>query len=324
MSGRLTDVAGLRVGHAEDLEARTGCTVVLGPFRGACDIRGTATGTREIGTLSHLHLVERVDAILLTGGSAYGLAAADGVMGWLEEQGDYGFDTGVARVPLVPTAVLFDLATGRADVRPDAAMGRAACRAAGKEVAEGRVGAGAGATVGKVLGPERAMDGGVGTAAVAGSGYQVGALAVVNALGDVLNAKGEVVAGARSDAGDFLGSAGAAMAAGGPDVSGGPRAAGGSDGFGPSPTPGTHTTLCVVATDAPLDRSALQALARAGSTGLARRISPAHTAFDGDVVFAASPTPRAEQTPPALRLALEAMAAEAVGEAVERAVTVGR
>lgn len=318
MTGRLTDVSGLQVGHAQDTDARTGCTVVLGPFRGACDIRGMATGTREIGTLSHLHLVERVDAILLTGGSAYGLAAADGVMEWLEEQGDYGFDTGVARVPLVPTAVLFDLATGRADVRPDAAMGRAACEAAGADVAEGRVGAGAGATVGKVLGPERAMDGGVGTAALNGSGYSVTALAVVNALGDVLDARGGILAGALGEDGQFLDSSQAAMGAGG---SGEQPGLGGPD---EQPIAGTNTTLCVVATDAPLDRSALRALARAGSTGLARRISPAHTAFDGDVVFAVSPTPEPERVSPPMRLALETMAAAAVAEAVERAVTVGR
>ncbi|MFW5951826.1 MAG: P1 family peptidase, partial [Gemmatimonadota bacterium] len=137
MSGRLTDVPGLRVGHAGDHEARTGCTVVLGPFRAAADVRGTATGTRELEAISPLHLVDRADAILLTGGSAFGLAAAGGVAAWLEEQGDYGFDTGVARVPIVPAAVLFDLAVGRSDRRPDAAMGRAACMAAGHEVAEG-------------------------------------------------------------------------------------------------------------------------------------------------------------------------------------------
>ncbi len=305
MNGRITDVAGLLIGHASDPDARTGCTVVIGPFRAAVDIRGSATGTREIEALSPLHLVERADAILLTGGSAYGLAAADGVMAWLEEQGDFGFDTGVARVPIVPAAVLFDLATGRADRRPDAAMGRAACAAADVTVPEGRVGAGTGATVGKVLGPGHTMPGGVGTASVRASGYTVGALAVVNALGDVLDGQGRIIAGARADDGSFADST-AVVRAG---VAGPPMT-----------PPGTATTLCVVATDAPLDRSALIGLARAGSTGQARRISPVHTPFDGDITFALSTGVRPESAPPALMLALGGMAADAVAEAIERAV----
>jgi L-aminopeptidase/D-esterase-like protein len=302
----LTDVAGIRVGHAQDLEARTGCTVILGPFRAAVDIRGSATGTREIEALSPLHLAGRADAILLTGGSAFGLAAADGVMGWLEGRETFGFDTGVARVPIVPAAVIFDLGVGRPDRRPDAAMGRAACEAAGRTVAEGRVGAGTGATVGKALGPDAAMPGGVGTASVSGSGHTVGALAVVNALGDVLDAHGRIVAGARLPDGGFADSAARARESGG---------------GGPGPRAGTHTTLCVVATDAPLDRSALRALARAGSTGQARRLSPAHTPFDGDVTFAVSSAEPAAPTSPGLMLALGTLAAEAVGVAIERAVT---
>lgn len=308
MSGRLTDVPGILVGHASDDEARTGCTVVIGPFRAAADIRGSATGTREIEAISPLHLVDRADAILLTGGSAFGLAAADGVVAWLEERGDYGFDTGVARVPIVPAAVIFDLAVGRADRRPDAAMGRAACEAAGEDVAEGAVGAGTGATVGKARGPDRAMPGGVGTASVTASGHTVSALAVVNALGDVLDEHGRTIAGARSDDDTFADSARLA------------RAGGMAEPLGP---PGTATTLCVLATDAPLDRTALRALARAGSTGMARRISPAHTPFDGDVTFAVSPTDRAEPVSPAMMLALGAMAAEAVATAIERAVRWG-
>lgn len=308
MSGRLTDVPGIRVGHAHDHDARTGCTVVLGPFRGACDIRGLATGTREIETLSPLHLVERADAILLTGGSAFGLAAADGVMGWLEADGRYGFETGVARVPIVPAAVIFDLGVGRADRRPDAAMGRAACEAAGADVGEGAVGAGAGATVGKALGPERAMAGGVGTASRRGSGYTVGALAVVNAMGDVLDGQGRIIAGARADDGGFADSARLARVAEVGRV---------------LPPPGTNTTLCVLATDAPLDRAELQALARAGSTAQARRLSPAHTPFDGDVTFAVSTADRTEPAAPPVRLALNTMAADAVAEAIERAVRSG-
>lgn len=305
MSGRLTDVAGIRVGHSADDDARTGCTVVLGPFRAAADVRGSATGTRELETISPLHLVERADAILLTGGSAFGLAAADGVMTWLAERDGYGFDTGVARVPIVPAAVLFDLAVGRSDRRPDAAMGRAACEAADVDVPEGRVGAGTGATVGMALGPDHSMPGGVGTASISASGYTVAALAVVNALGDVLDASGRILAGALSHDGTFADSTRLAREGGG-------RA--------PILPPGAATTLCVVATDAPLDRTALRALARAGSTGLGRRISPAHTPFDGDITFAVSPPDRSAPVPPSLMLALGTMAAESVAEAIERAV----
>lgn len=305
MSGRLTDVQGILVGHAADDEARTGCTVVLGPFRAAADLRGSATGTREIDAIHPRHLVERADAIVLTGGSAFGLAAVDGVMAWLEEQGGFGLDTGVARVPIVPAAVIFDLAVGRSDRRPDAAMGRAACEAAATDCREGRVGAGTGATVGLALGPERSMPGGLGTASVVGSEYTVSALAVVNAAGDVLDSEGRIIAGARRDDGSFADSARLAREGGGRP---------------PLVPPGTATTLCVVATNAPLGRSALEALARAGSTAQARRISPAHTPFDGDVTFAVSPTDHPEPAPPALMLALGAMAAEAVAEAIERAV----
>lgn len=305
MTGQLTDVPGLRVGHATDTEARTGCTVILGPFRAAYDIRGIATGTRELEAISHLHPVERADAILLTGGSAFGLAAADGVVAWLEEQGGFGFDTGVARVPIVPAAVLFDLAVGRADRRPDAAMGRAACAAAAVEVEEGAVGAGAGATIGKLLGPAGAMPGGVGTASATAAGHTVGALVVVNALGDVLDGAGRIIAGARDASGAFADSARLARE--------------GRAGTWTAPD-ATNTTLTVVATDAPLDRPALQLLARAGTTGLTRRTSPAHTPFDGDVTFAVSTAGRAGSVGPGLLLALSVLAAEAVAEAVERAV----
>lgn len=310
--GTVVDVPGIRVGHASDAEARTGCTVVLGPFRAAADARGAGTGTRELAAASPRHLVERVDAILLTGGSAFGLAAADGVMAWLEEQGR-GYDTGVARVPIVPAAVIFDLDTGAADRRPDAAMGRAACEAAAGEAGtgapgEGRVGAGTGASVGMRRDPLTADPGGVGTASLTGSGHTVGALAVVNALGDVLDAQGRIIAGTRGPDGAFVDAARMARDAGGR----------------PGPMAGTNTTLCVVATDAPLDRVALDALARAGSAGMARRIAPAHTPFDGDVVFAVSTADEAHPVSPEQILALSAMAADAVGEAIERAVRAGK
>jgi len=308
----ITAVPGIRVGHATDTEARTGCTVVLGPFRAACDVRGLATGTREIEALSPLHLVPRADAILLTGGSAFGLAAADGVMSWLEERGQ-GYETGAARVPIVPAAVIYDLAVGRADRRPDAAMGRAACEAAGSgAVPEGQVGAGTGATVGKLRGMEHAMPGGVGTWALTGAGYTVGALAVVNAVGDIVDDAGRIIAGTRADDGGFY-NARRALTQGQLEPSTVQLL--GANG------PGTNTTLAVVATDAPLTRTALESLARAAATGMARRIVPVNTPFDGDVTFAVSTAPEAVELPSAVLLLLGILGAEALARAIERAVT---
>ncbi len=306
----LTAVPGLRVGHATDVAARTGCTVVLGPFRASCDVRGLATGTRELDALSPRHLVPTVNAILLTGGSAFGLDAAAGVMSWLEERG-LGFDTGFARVPIVPAAVIFDLGEGPADRRPGPAMGRAACdAAAADDVAEGRVGAGTGATVGKVLGHAGAMPGGVGSWALATAGFAVGALAVVNAFGDVLGDDGRIVAGARTPDGAFL------------DTARMLRESGFEGGFGRArPVPGTNTTLAVIATDAPLSRTALEQLARMAGTAVARRISPVNTPFDGDVVFALSTSPEAAELPAATLLALGAAATHALARSIERAVT---
>jgi len=308
----ITAVPGVRVGHATDVEARTGCTVLLGPFTAAVFVPGMATGTRELEALSHLHLASRADAILLTGGSAFGLDSASGVMAWLEERGA-GFVTPVARVPIVPAAVLFDLGVGRPDRRPDAAMGRSACDAASSDdTLEGAVGAGAGATVGKVFGPQHADPGGVGSWAAAGPGCTVGALAVVNALGDVLGPAGEIIAGARDGAGRFLDSD-RAIREGRvrPPMSG--LAGTGS-------VPGANTTLAVVATDAPLSRSALEGLARMAATALARRIRPVFSPFDGDVVFAVSTAPAPSDTTPGLLLTLGAIAAHALEQAIERAV----
>lgn len=313
MPPSLTSVPLLRVGHATDAAARTGCTVILGPFRAAVDVRGMATGSREFEALSPLHVTPFSHALLLTGGSAFGLAAATGVVEWLEERGA-GYDTGAARVPIVPAAVIYDLAVGRADRRPDAAMGRAACEAASTEpVAEGAVGAGCGATVGKLRGPESAMPGGVGSWAVEGAGFTVGALAVVNAVGDVLDREGQIVAGARDASGHFLDTArmireGALLAAFGESA--------------PAPLPGTNTTLAVVATDAPLTKDALQAVARIAATAVARRIAPVHTPFDGDVTFALSTAAEAYDLSPALVLTLGTLAAYALEEAIERAVMV--
>jgi L-aminopeptidase/D-esterase-like protein len=308
---------GLRIGHCTDLAARTGCTVLIGPFRAACDVRGLATGTREIDALAAAHLVPVVDALLLTGGSAFGLSAADGVVAWLEEHGR-GFDTGAARVPIVPAAVIYDLRVGRADVRPGPEMGRAACEAAGAgTVAEGRVGAGAGATVGKILGPESAVDGGLGCWSGTLAGHAFLALAVVNALGDVLAADGTVIAGARDADGTFIDAArtlrerGAVVGASFERVT-------------EAPVPGTNTTLAVVATDAPLTREALATLARMAAAGVARRIAPVNTPFDGDIVFALSTSAETVSAAPSDLLALGAAASWAIEQAIERAVTAGQ
>jgi L-aminopeptidase/D-esterase-like protein len=311
---RLGGLERLRLGHATDLDARTGCTVLIGPFRAACDIRGFATGSRELDSLSSLHLVPHANALLLTGGSAFGLAASEGVVAWLEERG-IGYDVGVARVPIVPAAVIFDLRVGRADRRPDAAMGRAACDdARAWPWTEGRVGVGAGATVGKLMGLERAMDGGFGCWLEHSNGRSVLAMVVVNALGDVLDGHGHVLAGARGDDGRFV------------DAATQLRSAGASQQFERlrSSPPGTNTTLAVIATDAPLARDALLTIARMAGSGMARRISPINTPFDGDIVFALSTSSEPAHVPPTELLALGTTASYALEQAIERAVTVGR
>jgi L-aminopeptidase/D-esterase-like protein len=303
-------VPGLRVGHATDAEARTGCTVLLGPFRGASHTAGHATGSREIDPLSPLHVVPRIDALLLTGGSAFGLAAAEGVVQWLEERG-IGYETGAARVPIVPAAVIYDLAVGRSDRRPDAAMGRAACDAASEAMpAEGAVGAGTGATAGKVLGRDNASRGGFGVAAASHSGYSLLALAVVNPVGDVLDAQGGIIAGARGLDGRFAGGAAVVRAASLP-------------GFGPAapPVPGTNTTLASIVTDAPLPREALAIVARMAVAALARRISPAFTPFDGDMIFALSTAIEAGAATSPDVMAWGTVACAALETAIERAVT---
>ena len=302
----LTAVRGVQVGHAQDDEARTGCTVVLGPFRAAAFVAGFASGTRELGVLDPTHLAPMIDAILLTGGSAFGLAAADGVMHWLEERGR-GFDTGLVRVPLVPAAVIFDLGAGNPARRPDSAMGYAACAAASDQpVREGRAGAGAGATVGKLLGPANARAGGLGSWCSVSGAYTLGALIVVNALGDVLSASGEVLAGARLPDGGFANSMKL--------LERGSSASGFADRQ-------PNTTLAIVGTDAPLSRTELAALARQAANALARRIAPVFTQFDGDVVFALSTSGNISEMPAADRLALGATAQLVLENAIERAVS---
>ena len=307
---------GLAVGHASDEAGATGCTVVRGiegSFRGAAAVFGRATGTRELQVLSPEHLVDRVDAILLTGGSAYGLDAVAGVMRWMEER-RRGFDVGVGVVPIVPAAVVFDLAPlGRPDARPTPEMAYAACESAtSTRIAEGAVGAGTGTTVGKAARSARAMKGGFGCAVRSAHGVSVAGLAVVNAFGDVRGADGAIIAGARGEDGAFV-DALALMQRG----SASPR-------FRSTATPSMqNTTLCLVATDVALDRVQLQQLARAAGAALHRRITPTGTTFDGDVIFATCPpAPPAGDALQALQA--EALAVAALEEAIERAVRLAR
>lgn len=297
--GSLTDVPGLAVGHADDPVALTGCTVVLcgqGAVGGGL-VRGYAPGTRETALLQPGMLVERVHAILLTGGSAYGLAAADGVMRYLEEQG-FGFETGYARVPIVPGAVLFDLAVGNPHVRPDAAMGYAAAQAATTRTErQGNVGAGMGASIGKMQGVAQAMKGGLGMASLRRGDLVVGALVAANAVGNIHDPEtGEALAGARRR--DGLGFA---------DALGDPAQA--------LEPPFGNTVIGVVATNARLDVAGANRLAAAGHDGLARAIRPAHTLYDGDTIFALAMGEQAYE-----ELALTEMAARAVAYAVANGV----
>ncbi len=296
----------MAVGHASDHEAETGCTVVLGPFRAAVDVRGLASGTRQLDSLSPSHVIPEVDALLLTGGSAYGLAAADGVASWLEERGR-GFATSAAKVAIVPTAVIFDLGRGRADRRPDAEMGHAACEAASDApVKEGRVGVGSGASVGKLLGPGGAMPSGVASWGGRCGSYTVGALAVVNAFGDVVNGRGEIIAGARGQGGAFIDTA-SYLRENDPPAEFGRQA-------------GTNTSLAIVATDCPLSRADLVAVARQAMNAIVRRTSPANTYFDGDLVFAVSTGENARALDPANVLRVGLCAEWALERAIERAV----
>jgi len=300
----LTAVPGVRVGHAEVPGGKSGCTVILGPFRGAVELRGMATGTRELAVLSPYHLVSQVNALLLSGGSAFGLAAADGVVDWLAEVGE-GFDTGVMPVPLVPAAVIFDL---NPDVpRPGPGEGRRASEAASTvPVREGRVGAGSGATVGKLLGPETASAGGIGSTSREWRGGTVGVLTVVNALGDVVGEDGAVLAGVKGPS-DTFHSSDSIVLEGGASHPG---------------MPGTNTTLAVVATDLPLSRVELGSLAKMASSAFPRAISPVNTPFDGDLVFALSTGGAETFFSPEELLALGVVARELTEEAIRRAVRV--
>jgi L-aminopeptidase/D-esterase-like protein len=272
MHDDITDIPGIRVGHYTNLEAATGCTVILcdTPATGGVDVRGGAPATRETDLLHPFNLVEEVNAVVLTGGSAYGLDSASGVMRYLEEQGQ-GYDTGVARVPIVPAAAIFDLGFGSANIRPDAAAGYQACEQATSEaVMQGTVGAGTGATVGKMAGPSFMMKGGLGSAStLLSAGTLVGALVVVNALGDIIDPHTQqIIAGARNPSGQgFL----AANSIG-------------------------NTTIAVVATTASLSKHQVNKIAQMAHDGIAQIIHPAHTMFDGDAIFALAIGPKSQLT----------------------------
>jgi L-aminopeptidase/D-esterase-like protein len=292
---------GISVGHSTDAAGATGCTVVMGtsgPLRGSAFAFGRATGTREFALLEPWASNDRIDAVFLTGGSAYGLDAAAGVMRWMEERGR-GFAIAGGVVPIVPAAVVFDLAPlGSFAARPTAAMAYDACdKATTDGWAEGSVGVGTGCTVGKLLGPARAMKGGFGVG-LAGSGQLACALAAVNAFGHVRGITGEIIASARGDDGALVNCEQFAMRA--PPHSG----------------PGANTTIAVVALNRVFSKVELYRIARAASGALARHIGPFGTAYDGDVVFALSPVDGSPGDP----LAAEIAATGALEEAIVRAV----
>lgn len=312
----ITDVPGLRVGHAQDDEALTGCTVILcekGAV-GGMDQRGGAPGTRETDLLDPVNAVGKVHAVLLAGGSAFGLDAASGVMRYLEEKG-IGFNTGVARVPIVPAAILYDLAIGRADVRPDAEMGYRACASASASAdapAEGNAGAGTGATVGKIFGMAGAMKSGLGAASMeVGGGIIVGAIVAVNAFGDVIDPQtGKILAGART-------------------TKLGPVLLGSADYFADTLAVmktlagrailklamSRNTVIGVVATNARFTKNEATKMAQMAQDGLARAIRPAHTMLDGDTIFAlATGQKKADVS------IVGAYAAEVLAQAILRAV----
>jgi L-aminopeptidase/D-esterase-like protein len=307
---------GFVVGHWTDRESRTGCTVVIPPadVRGAVEVRGGGTGTRELEALAPLANAEGPTAVLLTGGSAFGLAAADGVVRWLEERGR-GRPTPMGVIPLVPAAVVFDLAEGAPGRRPGPEEGYAACEAAaGGLPRRGRVGAGAGAAVGKVLGRERATPGGVGFAAARlAGGETVAAIAVANAAGDVIADDGQVLGGPRGERGELLRSAELF-----PDMPELP---------GWAIRPGQSTTLACVCTDAALDKRGCGIVARIASAGIARAVDPAFTPLDGDVVFClasgawppAAPGPAASWSLTILGTTAATVTAAAIRDAIRQA-----
>lgn len=311
--GSIVDVPGLQVGHFTLSQRLTGCSVVLAPNGavGAVDVRGAAPGTRETDLLDPANLVDKVHAVLLSGGSAFGLDAASGVVRWLDEHG-IGFETGYGRVPIVPAAVLFDLPVVRPGedpkARPGPDAGYAACEAASRKTPDaGNVGAGAGACVGKLFGLDRCMKGGIGNASVRVGPWVVGALIACNAVGDVIDpATGQVLAGARTSDGLSLLDTQRALLKGE---------------RGNRPLPGTNTTIGVVATNATLTKAQAKRLAMSAHDGLARSIRPAHTTLDGDTLFAMATGTENSQ---ADLMLLTAMAAEATALATVDAIRQAR
>ena len=316
LNDSITDIPGLLVGHAQDEEALTGCTVVLcekGAI-GGVDQRGGAPGTRETDAMHPMHLVNEVHAIVLSGGSAFGLDSATGVVDYLEERG-VGFDVRVARVPIVPAAILFDLGIGSSEVRPDAQMGYQAClNASAERPAEGNVGAGTGATVGKIIGLAGAMKSGIGTASIEiGSGVLVGAIAAVNAFGDVVDPEtGQIISGAR------------VVQKGPVKIGRGPYFADtmwvmqslvGRTILGFMSNSPENTVIGLVATNARFDKEQINKVAQMAQDGLARTVRPAHTMLDGDTIFAiATGEVKADVN------IVGAFAAEAFSQAILRAV----
>ena len=318
LKNSITDVPGIRVGHAQDMEALTGCTVVLceeGAV-GGVDQRGGAPGTRETDALHPMHLVQKVHAVVLSGGSAFGLDSASGVVRYLEERG-VGFDVRVARVPIVPAAILFDLGIGRSDVRPDADMGYQAClNASNNPPAQGNVGAGTGATVGKILDVRQAMKAGIGCSSIdAGKGVVIGAIAAVNALGDIIDPQtNHIVAGARTltqgairiGSGEYFADTMHVMKSfiGRTSLKFGSR---------------SNSIIGVVATNARLNKEQVNKMAQMAQDGLARTVRPAHTMLDGDTIFALSTGGRNADVN-----IVGAYAAEAFAQAILNAVHTAR
>jgi len=305
--GSITDVGGLRVGHFTDSRRPTGCTVVLfepGAVTGV-DVRGSAPGTRETDLLNPINTVERINALVLSGGSAFGLDTASGVMRYLDEL-KIGYRVGSIVVPIVPAAILFDLGVGDPKIRPGEQAGYAACQAASSSVPrEGNVGAGAGATVGKMFGMKAAMKSGIGTAslAIGSSGLIVGAIVAVNAVGDVRHHEtNKILAGARAPDGQSFLDTMAQMLAGTTLV---------------KAKQGGNSTIGIVATNAALSKAEATKVAQMAHDGLARTINPIHTAFDGDTIFAAATGSAAARADAST---IGAVAAEAMALAANRAV----
>lgn len=275
-SGGLTDVSGLKVGHFTDPRKPTGCTVVIceeGAVAGV-DVRGSAPGTRETDLLDPINTVQKVHAIVLSGGSAFGLDSAGGVVQYLEEKG-IGYQTSVAKVPIVPAAILFDLGVGDGSIRPDRKAGYQAClNATDGKIEEGNVGAGAGATVGKIFGMKYAMKGGLGTASIQVEDLVVAAVAAVNCVGDVTDPRdGMILAGARNEEDNGFADATSALRA---------------KRYGGRPGKSENTTLAVVATNAAFNKSEMTKIAQMSHDGFARAIRPVHLPFDGDTIFSLS------------------------------------